>query len=101
MSRLNVFLLVCLIGCALSVVRATYHQRLLFVELERAHSQENQLKQDEAQLQYDQGALSKISRIQSIAAHRLKMQPLTAVHTQYLRTPAIASMAQNKQRSER
>lgn len=96
MSRLNVFLFVCVIVCALSVVRATYHQRLLFVELERARSQANQLRQDEAQLQYEQGALSKISRIQSIAERQFKMQPLTAVHTQYLRTSTLGLAPQAK-----
>ena len=67
MSRLNIFLLMIVMGCALSVVNATNQQRQIFIQLQRAQSQERQLQQDYSQLQYQQSALSKTSRIEQIA----------------------------------
>lgn len=84
MSRLNIFLLIVLLGCALSVVNATDRQREVFIELQRAQSQEHQLQLDYAQLQYQQSALSKTSRIERIATADLKMQPVVPGRTQYL-----------------
>ncbi|MGN6651661.1 cell division protein FtsL [Trinickia sp.] len=95
MSRLNIFLLIVVLGCALSVVNATNQQRQLFVQLERAQSQEHQLQQDYAQLQYQQSALSKTSRIEQLATDTLKMQPASTGETQFLTLAPGASEAQN------
>ncbi|MBV8259377.1 MAG: cell division protein FtsL [Paraburkholderia sp.] len=84
MNRLNIFLLIVVMGCALSVVNATNQQRQIFIQLQRAQSQEHQLQQDYAQLQYQQSALSRTSRIEQIATDSLKMQPVTTGRTQYL-----------------
>jgi cell division protein FtsL len=84
MSRLNIFLLIVVLGCALSVVNATNQQRQIFIELQRAQAQDHQLQQDYAQLQYQQSALSKTSRIEDLATDTLKMQPVTTGRTQYL-----------------
>ncbi|CCD29257.1 Cell division protein FtsL [Candidatus Glomeribacter gigasporarum BEG34] len=84
MSRLNIVLLVALIGCALSVVHTAYQQRRLFIALERARAQQQQLQQEGAQLYYQQRALSKTARIERLATHRLNMVPVTNVVTQYL-----------------
>ena len=50
MNRLNIFLLIVVLGCALSVVSATNQQRQIFIEVQRAQSQERQLQQDFSQL---------------------------------------------------
>jgi cell division protein FtsL len=84
MNRLNIFLLIVVMGCALSVVNATNQQRQIFIQLQRALSQERQLQQDYSQLQYQQSALSKTSRIEQIATASLKMQSVTTGRTQYL-----------------
>jgi len=84
MSRFNIFLLIIVMGCALSVVNSTNQQRQIFIQLQRAQSQERQLQQDYAQLQYQQSALSKTSRIEQIATASLKMQSVTTGRTQYL-----------------
>lgn len=84
MNRLNIFLLIVVMGCALSVVNATNQQRQIFIQLQRAQSQERQLQQDYSQLQYQQSALSKTSRIEQLATTSLKMQPVTTGRTQYL-----------------
>ena len=95
MSRLNIFLLIVVLGCALSVVNATNQQRQLFVQLERAQSEERQLQQDYAQLQYQQSALSKTSRIEQLATDALKMQPASTGETQFLTLAPGASVAEN------
>ncbi|MGN6668216.1 MAG: cell division protein FtsL [Trinickia sp.] len=95
MSRLNIFLLIVLLGCALSVVNATNQQRQLFVQLERAQSEEHELQQSYAQLQYQQSALSKTSRIEQLATDTLKMQPASTGETQFLTLAPGASVAHN------
>ncbi|WP_114813113.1 cell division protein FtsL [Paraburkholderia kururiensis] len=95
MSRLNIFLLIVVMGCALSVVNATNQQRQFFIALQRAQSQERQLQQDYAQLQYQQSALSKTSRIEQIATDSLKMQPVTTGRTQYLTLAPGAATAED------
>lgn len=93
MSRLNIFLLIVLLGCALSVVNATNQQRRLFVRLERAQAEERQLQQDYAQLQYEQSALSKTSRIEQLATDSLKMRSIMSGGTQYLTLAPGATQA--------
>lgn len=84
MSRLNTLLLMLLIACALSTVDATNHQRELFIELGRVQSEAHQMAQTGAELQYQQGALSKTTLIEHVAQDQLKMQPVTPGRTQYL-----------------
>jgi cell division protein FtsL len=94
MTRFNILLLMIVVACALSVVDATNQQRQIFIDLERAQGQEHQLQQDYAQLQYQQSALSKTSRIENVATTQLKMQPVTSGRTQYIVVdPASAPLA--------
>lgn len=95
MSRLNIFLFIVVLGCALSVVDSTNQQRQMFVQLERAQSEEHQLQQDYAQLQYQQSALSKTSRIEQLATATLKMHPASSGDTQFLTLAPGASVAEN------
>jgi cell division protein FtsL len=92
MSRLNIFLLIVVMGCALSVVNATNQQRQIFIQLQRAESQERQLQQDYSQLQYQQ---SKTSRIEQIATDSLKMAAVTTGRTQYLTLSPGAATAED------
>jgi len=84
MSRLNTLLLLVLIACALSTVAATNRQRELFIQLGRLQSDAHQMAQARAELQYQQGALSKTTLIEHVATDQLKMQPVTPGRTQYL-----------------
>jgi cell division protein FtsL len=84
MSRLNVLLLAILIGCALSTVNATNRERELFIELGREQADFHQMAQTLAELQYQEGALSKTSLIERVAQDQLKMEPVTPGRTQYL-----------------
>lgn len=92
MSRFNALLLFLVIACALSVVRSTYQQRRLFIDLGRSQADERELQQDWAQLQYQQSALSKTSRIETVAAEH-RMQPVLSGRTQYLVMDDAASHA--------
>lgn len=94
MSRLDIFLLVVVLGCALSVVNATNQQRRLFVQFERAQAEERRLQQDYAQLQYEQSSLSKTSRIEQLATDTLKMRGVVSGGTQYLTLAPGATQAQ-------
>ncbi len=83
-GKVNVVLLALLIGCALSLVKAQYEARHLFIEVERSKAEARQLDIDYAQLQLDQSTLGKNSRIEQIARTDLGMQPVSAARTQYL-----------------
>lgn len=85
MNRLNIFLLIIVIGCALSVVNATNQQRQIFIELQRAQLQERRLQQNYTQLQYQQSVLAKTARIEQISTNLLKMQTVMNRRTHYLR----------------
>jgi cell division protein FtsL len=83
-AKLNIVLATLLVGCALSVVKAQYKARHLFVELEKLQQTVRQLDIDWAQLQLDQSTLGKNARIEQIARTDLKMAPLSPARTQYL-----------------
>ncbi len=89
--RLHIILFVLSLVCALSVINATYAQRNLFIALEHAQNQAQQLQQEASRLQYQQGALSKTSRIENIALRQLAMKPVQSVQTQYLQRTVTAS----------
>ncbi|GAB3627263.1 cell division protein FtsL [Pandoraea terrae] len=93
MSRLNVLLLVVLIGSSLSLINAQYQARGTFVELNREQALEHQLLQDWDRLQYEQSAQSKSARVEAVARNDLKMQAVSPGRTQYLSAPGGASGA--------
>ncbi len=95
MTRLNVFLLAVLVACALSTVNATNRQRELFIELGREQSDAHQMAQTLAELQYQEGALSKTTLIEHVAQDQLKMQPVTPGRTQYLVVNGAADAESN------
>ncbi|MGI4858899.1 MAG: cell division protein FtsL [Janthinobacterium lividum] len=91
MSRLDSFLLLILVCCALSVVNSTYQQRRIFVQLEHAQSLQRNLAQDWTRLQYEQSALSKTSRVEEISRDKLGMDAVAAGRTQYLNMDGSAA----------
>ena len=83
-GRISGILAIALVLCAISLVKAQYQARRLFVELERAQSQTRQLDIQWAQLQLDQSTLGKNARIETNAKRDLNMVALTPARTQYL-----------------
>lgn len=83
-GRLNLLVVTMLVICALSLVKAQYQARQLFIELERLQSLSRQLDIDWAQLQLDQSTLGKHARIEANARRDLGMVSLTPDRMQYL-----------------
>lgn len=83
-GRLNFFLAVALIACALSLINSQYQARRLFIELERAQSLSKQYELQWTQLKLDQSTFGKHSRIEATASTELNMVPVTPERTQYL-----------------
>ena len=83
-GRVNLALTALLVLCALSLIKAQYHSRQLFIELERAQSQSRQLDIEWAQLQLDQSTLGKHARIEASARRDLNMVALLPARTQYI-----------------
>lgn len=83
-GRINIVLAIALVLCALSLVKAQYESRRLFIELERAQTAARQLDVEWAQLQLDQSTLGKHARIEANARRDLSMIAVTPARTQYL-----------------
>lgn len=83
-GRLTFFITALLVVCALSQVNAQYQARELFIELERAQSQQRQLDIEWSQLQLEQSTLGKHARIEAVARKDVNMVALTPDRMQYL-----------------
>lgn len=83
-ARVNIFLLIALLACALILVKTQYQARHLFIEVERSQTEARQLEVEWSQLQLDQSNLGKHERIQANAIKDLNMVPVTPDRTQYI-----------------
>jgi cell division protein FtsL len=73
MMRLNLLLYFVLVACALGVVTAQHKARKLFIELQQAQKQAQQLDVEWGQLQLEQSTWAMHSRIEKIATKYLGM----------------------------
>jgi cell division protein FtsL len=81
-ARLNVILLILLIGCAVSVITSQHHARKLFIELEAEQTAAKKLEEERTQLQVEQSTWATHKRIEAVAAKSLGMKlpdPATTV----------------------
>ena len=74
MTRLNVFLLVALIACALGVVTSQHQARKRFIELESGQSLAKRLDEEFTQLQLEQSTWATHKRVESVASRQLGMR---------------------------
>ena len=74
MTRLNVFLLVALIACALGVVTSQHQARKRFIELESGQALAVRLNEEFTQLQLEQSTWATHKRVESVAARQLGMR---------------------------
>ena len=74
MTRLNLFLSLILIACALGVVTSQHKARKLFVELEKEQELARQLAVEWGQLQLEQNTWATHARIEKIATRQLHMK---------------------------
>lgn len=73
MTRLNMILLIALVGCALSVVTSQHKARKLFMELQSAQDGERKLDQEWRELQIESQTLGTGKRIEQKAIRDLGM----------------------------
>jgi cell division protein FtsL len=74
MMRLNVFLLVAILGCALGVVTSQHRARKLFQAMEAEQEHARQLEIEFGQLQLELSTWATSPRIERIAREKLKMR---------------------------
>jgi len=80
-TRLNLFLLILAIGCALAVVSSQHKARKLYIELQKYDEESKKLDVEWGQLQLEQSTWATHSRIEQEAARRLGMQTPQSSHT--------------------
>ncbi len=74
MTRINILLLLILIGCALSVVTSQHRARTLFVALQAEQEQERKLDNEWRELQIEAQTLGNGKRIEQKASQELGMR---------------------------
>ncbi|HSS47245.1 MAG TPA: cell division protein FtsL [Burkholderiales bacterium] len=87
MTRLNLILVLILIGCALGVVTSQHKARKLFVELQKEQEWAQQLEVEWGQLQLEQSTWATHARIERIAGKSLQMHVPDAARTQLVTPP--------------
>jgi cell division protein FtsL len=74
MLRLNLFLLLAVLACALATVSANHRARNLFTEVEREQNRMRELDVEWGQLQLEQSTWAGHARIEQIARQKLGMR---------------------------
>ena len=74
MIRLNAFLLVLVVACALGVITSQHHARKLFIELETEQAAAKKLGEEWSQLQLEQSTWATHKRIEALASKSLGMR---------------------------
>lgn len=98
MARLNLLLLIAVLGSAMYLVHTQYLSRQLFTELHRVELETRRLELDQDRLQVEKRAQATPLRIEKLAKEQLKMRTATPAITQYVRQdgtviPAVAAPA--------
>ena len=92
MSRLDVILLVLLLGSCPYLVRTSYEARDLYTELDRQNALARDLHADYEQLDVERRAQAAPLRVEKIARERLNMANATPLVTQYVNGPLPAPL---------
>jgi cell division protein FtsL len=90
MTRLQLILLVALVGSSLALVRTAYDARRLFGEIENAEREERRLAAELQRLDAERQVQATHLRVEKLARERLRMRAATAAVTQYVEDPALA-----------
>jgi len=93
MTRVNVVLLVVLIGCALSLVTSRHQARRLFVELTREQGQARAYETEYGQLSLEQSTWGMPARVEKIARDTLHMTLPAAGRVEVVELPAASTPA--------
>ena len=84
MTRLNILLLVVLIGSSIYLVRVSHESRRLFADLDKARSEERLLDSDFERLKAERQAQATPLRVEKTARDKLAMRSATPAVTQYV-----------------
>lgn len=84
MSRVDVLLVVTLIGSCLLLVNTAYETRRLFSAIERAKVQERQLDSEYKRLEAERQVQSTHLRVERVARERLQMRTVTPAVTHWV-----------------
>lgn len=84
MTRFNFFLLLAVMASALYLVRTQYESRRLYVELEKATTQNRKLESENERLQVEKRAQATPLRVEKLAKDKLEMRSVTPAITQYV-----------------
>jgi len=98
MARLNLLLLIAVLGSAIFLVHTQYMSRQLYTELHRIELEARRLELDQDRLQVEKRAQATPLRVEKLAKEQLKMRTTTPAITQYVRQdgtviPAVAAPA--------
>ena len=84
MNRLNLFLLLAVLGSALYLVSVQYESRRLFSDLDKARSQARRIESDNERLQVERRAQATPLRVEKLAKEQLQMRSTTPAITHYV-----------------
>lgn len=84
MTRLSTLLLIVLVASGLYLVKVSYEARRLFVDLERAKAEEQQLQADERRLEAERRTGATHLRVERVARDKLAMRQATPETTIYV-----------------
>lgn len=90
MTRLNLVLLVAVLGSAFYLVHLQYESRRLYVAMDRARSLSERLAADHEQLVVQKRAQATPARVQQLALRQLQMRPAHPGITEYVALPGAA-----------
>lgn len=90
MTRLNIVLLLAVLGSALLVVRTQYESRVLYTEWDQAVGEGRRLELEHERLQVEKRAQATPLRVETLARAQLHMRTATPAITQYVSDPASA-----------
>ena len=94
-TRLNLLLLLAVIGSALYLVHIQYTARQLYTQMHRAEQETRRIELDFERLQLEKRAQATPLRVEKLAREQLRMRTATPAITQYVRPdgsviPAVA-----------
>lgn len=99
MARLNLFLIVLVLGSALFLVRTQYQSRQLYTAVHRAADEARKIDTEHDRLQVEKRAQATPLRVETLARSKLSMRSATPAITRYISEPEGAAMGLAASRS--
>ncbi|HSW07491.1 cell division protein FtsL [Aquabacterium sp.] len=91
MTRINLLLLLAVIGSSLVLIRSAYDSRRLFAEIHRTELEASRLEGEYKRLEAERQAQATSLRVERTAREKLAMRTVTPAVTMYVVDPAASS----------